>query len=373
MSNPTRSWRLLAAATVLALSIATDIATTQQQTLNTVLIVRCGPTDIEPNQGLLEALIWEPGATSNLTKAFGDQFEGLKSADANHRATHGTGTFQFHIACELSMTGPWDEKRRKMATNALVKHLQTRLDEMLYESPLTRLSKRRDELRNRHFNISANLLEMNAQLEQASQQQAAGSKQLAQLTEQLIDARLAVTTEQHVWNYLAKTREQNVAQRDQLRRAIQNATRERDTLSQELHTLAGDRAKAADSEEEKKLTAKIDLLNKRLDQIRNSIAERSELATDMQSMLTIILEQLPNSELALQRAHARHNSIQETLDRLAAEHAKAAEQGTKNSKLAIKVAQLQIDSQVTREQLLDAETQLSRIRPVQYEVLHSQQ
>ena len=196
MSNPTRSWRLLAAATVLALSIATDIATTQQQTLNTVLIVRCGPTDIEPNQGLLEALIWEPGATSNLTKAFGDQFEGLKSADANHRATHGTGTFQFHIACELSMTGPWDEKRRKMATNALVKHLQTRLDEMLYESPLTRLSKRRDELRNRHFNISANLLEMNAQLEQASQQQAAGSKQLAQLTEQLIDARLAVTTEQ---------------------------------------------------------------------------------------------------------------------------------------------------------------------------------
>ena len=144
-------------------------------------------------------------------------------------------------------------------------------------------------------------------------------------------------------------------------------------MSQELHTLAGDRAKAADSEEEKKLTAKIDLLNKRLDQIRNSIAERSELATDMQSMLTIILEQLPNSELALQRAHARHNSIQETLDRLAAEHAKAAEQGTKNSKLAIKVAQLQIDSQVTREQLLDAETQLSRIRPVQYEVLHSQQ
>lgn len=370
MTYPTPNRRLLVATALLALTAASEVAPAQKHPLTAVVIARCGPTDIVLNQQLVNALLLEPGVARNLTTTFDHEFRGIESVSVEIPASHGPGTFQLHIWCELTMTGSWDDKKRKKATTAIVKHLRSRLDDMLYESPLMQLSERRDRLRQQHLNLSANLLEVSAQIDHANHLQTVANKQLEEIREQLLAARLAVATEKHVREHLAKSREQNVDMRDILRKSNQKARREHEVLTQGLNDLVQDRAKARDRDSAKELTAKINRLSGQLDQIFDGITQRTELAADLQNMLTVILEQLPTSELTLQRAQARLASLLETVAELEARQVRAVKGAAKNSKLAVKAAHMQIDSQVTREQLLELEAQLSRIRPVRYEVLH---
>lgn len=371
MSHLIRHRQLLAAAILFALATATQSAPAQERVVSTILIIRCGPTDIILNQPLLEALLMEPGATVCLKKEFGDDFKQINAVNALMPVSHNTGTFQVHMTCKAWITGTWNEERREKATKAFVSHVKQRLNDILYEAPLTDLSERRVRLRQSHLNISGQLLAVNAEINQANQRATTAASQFTELNKELLATKLAVATEEHVREHLDKAREQNVATRDGLRKSSQKTARGRNELSNELRELVTRRSVANDKSLDKKLTARINQLQSQLDEISAGLARWTELTADVQNMLTIILEQLPISELALQRARARLASLQDSMADLHARQQMIAQDAAKGPNHGIAAAHLQIDSQVTREQLLEVEAQLARIRPVRYEVLQT--
>lgn len=367
MTFLTRRTQLLRAASLLLLATTTAVAPAQERHLSSVMIVRCGPTDIRLNKHLLEALLWEPPVVDNLKERFGKDFTRIDRMQIGMPAEHGAGTYQVHLHCSVTVTSNWTAESRKQATDVFVDHLKKRLNEILYVAPVERLSARRDQLRQRHLDNQRRLLELEATLEQDELERSHAHVEYQALSEQLLQVKLAVATEEQVRAHLAQARDKNTDLREHLRKEADKAKRERNDLEEQLITIRSERNLSKTKEAE--VDKKIERLKGQLVQIDNGIARWQELGADVQNMLTILLEQLPNCELALQRARAEMASIEDSLTNVRNRCAKAEARKREQTKDRMRIAQLQVDIQVNREQLLEVEGQLARLRPVRYETL----
>lgn len=355
---------LLIAATIL--SCMANVALAQPRLIGGVMLIRCGPTDIILNQPLLEALLSERKLKERFEETFGENFSGITHRNAKLPAAHAAGTFQVHLTIGATITGEWDTTMRKKGLEVVIDHLQNRLNHMLYEQPYRRLRDRRAELQQRHVKMSAHAAELQNRLEQSQQRSAQTQARYEALQNELHAARLDVATEEYVQRHLAQTRDENVQLRDHLRSEIANKTGERDEASNDLLSLINRNAEATDN---KALNATIKKLRERLKSAESGIAKWQELVGDVQSLLTVILEQLPMSELKLHRTKARVSSLEKASKELAKERQRVHADSERRQHLIVEIEHSNIDRQVVRQQLLDVERQLARMAPVRYELL----
>jgi len=355
---------LLFAATLLSCIAAT--APAQERHVSGVMIIRCGPSDIILNQHLLEALLHEAKLTDRMKRAFGESFSGITHRTAGMPAAHAAGTFQVHLNIGAKIGGDWDAKQSKKALDVVIKHLEDRLDHMLYEQPYRRLRDRRAELQQRHVKMSARLAELHTRIQRSQQLSERTEERYEAIQNELHAARLDLATEEHVQRHLAETRDENVHLRNHLRGEIADKSSERDQVNNELLAFVARAAKAGD---QKSMNATIKKLQKRLKSAESGIAKWQELVGDVQSLLTIVLEQLPMSELQLHRTRARVNSLEKAGKDLSKQHERAALDAEKRQHFRAEIEHAEIDRQVVRQQLVEVEGQLARMAPVRYELL----
>lgn len=358
--------RLLLPATLLTCIAAT--APAQERHIASVLLIRCGPSDIILNQPLLEALLAESPIRDALKEEFGDRYSGLTRMNANMPAAHAAGTFQVHLLVSAKIEGEWNKDARKKTHDIIVDHLKRRLDEMLFKQPHRHLRTRRDELQARLSKHSVLLAEWLADAHKSELRAERARRRFDELQATLHEARLEVATEEKVREHLARTREENVALRDHLRGDIRKRSDERDHAENELLVLM-DRATQAKDADKKKLEKTIAKIRGQLKSAEDGINKWQEIVGDVQALLTVALEQLPLSELKLHRMRARLTSLEQASKDIEKAYKRASIDSERSQQLRVRAEHEEINMQVLRQQLIEVEGQLARLTPVRYEIL----
>lgn len=339
----------------------------QAHPVQTVIMVRCGPSDIVLNEGIAEALLNQASTRDRLQKKFGKAFSEIQEIDATFYGGHAKGTYQIDVNCSIGLGGTWNAEKAKIAKRALTDHLQGQLSEMLYIRPLAELSKQREELQIRMVELQRARQEVSADDSDLGREATRLRLQHDLLLQKLLDVELEVATEEHARDHLAKMRTENLQIRADLRKSIATS----DKNSQELQVaLRIVRTKLAQAQMQKptpvtaKATAQADDLDERLAQVRLNLSSWQERAGDVQNLLTLVLEKLPITELTLQRSRARQLSLKTRLARNQEASARLASRIAKSSQRAVARHRLDIDLQVAQERLLEVERQVARMQPV---------
>ena len=346
--------------------------TEQAHPVTAVVIVRCPPGDLVLNRHLVDALLKEAGLAKRVGKALGDESAELGEVSVGMPGEHGPGTYQLHISTLVGTKGEWSSKRADRATDAILKHLRNRLDALIYEEPRARLRGRQEQLR-RQF---AQLEERIQQLRQAQRDGTRQSDQLradaAAVADQLLQARVELSTETEALRHLAQLRDLNTERRDRLRA-------ERAASAQQITRLRNDAMKVTqeasrgdlDENRRAELRDRLDRLTAELRANENEMELRDQMTTDVQGVLTAALEQLPQCELKLQRARARADSLEQRQRRVEQLLVQQRETGSKLRGQTSRLAELEIDLEITREQIIETRRRLARLAPVAFDVVRT--
>lgn len=359
------------AAAVALLALAAPIAA-QQRSVDAVLLVRCGPCDIVLNKPLLDALLAEGSLHRRLHDEFGEDYGGQGVFEADLPAPHLAGTFQVHIHGDPYVGGEWHDGRKQRIVELVVEHLSKRLDHLCYEEPRARLEQLREEQRQRHKERQLHAFELRHRLERTAQRADHSRGRNDQLAQELEDARIARLTDEHAKLFLADQQAETQKRLDMLTQELLHAEIDRQTLAAQL-----DDAKAQvllpsgqPGEYERAQAVLRDLQNK-LTLVEAQLDQRRQVVAQVRQELTTVLEALPQAEIAAHRSQARLDSLERSFARQSAEQEGLAEQQKDDAMLRIEVEQLEIDAQVARQQLVEIEGQLARLRPVRYQLLRT--
>jgi len=357
----------------LALLVAPTLVAQDAQThnVNAVVLIRCGTTTLTLNGRLLESVLLEPATDDALRKALGERFEGAERIHANLPVTQSAGAYQVHMGATIRATGAFSAKDHDDAIDAMLGHLSARVDHLLYHEPKHRLAERRDALRERLHAARNTLVKLRNEQQRTTTVDAELSQELRALNEQLLAVRLDVSTEERAREHLAELRDRNVQMRDKLRadrRARQATLTELSVAKNELRDLLA-RAAQEGRDDVSAIETRLQDTQARAETISTDLTDLGEVLKDVESMLTVVLEQLPQVELKVQRARARLESLEKSYRDLQQRAVVAHDRVEKLGDAAFSIEMAKIDEQVAREQLVAVETQLAQLEQPRYEVL----
>jgi hypothetical protein len=335
-----------------------------------VVILQFGAGDLVLNEPLTNAIVNEPACRQALEQAFGEAMLGVHGLFTRLPAPHLAGTFQIHVHVRLRLRAEPTAKERTQAIDLVLAHLRQRLETLLHGQPQAELQRQRDELRARHASVITRRSELLARQEAAAGDAAVLRKQRATLAEQLLEARLHVATEERAAEHLLRLRADHTERRNELRGELEArvaAVAEAEARLGQLRqkSLAPDDAPAID-----RARAELDGLDVDLRKRRALVDAAQEALRDAQSLLSVVLEQLPGNAMCQQKANSRLETLtveQRKLDERLEAAAKAASEA---ARLQVEAEQLQIEASVCSSMLVEVQGKLARLRPLGWQVLH---
>ena len=349
----------------------------QPKTINSVLIVQSGPNDIVLNKHLLDALLAEPELETELRRTFDQRLLGIDQIWAGLPAPHAAGTFQVHLNAELLVDGEWTRKEQDAATQAMVKHLMQRLDNLLFVQPAKRLRNRKDQLQQRFRELSHERIALQHKHRQLERRVADLEQQSAQATDRLRQARVVAMTErgeqQSIKSLRARYDSERHNRQDKLRRLRLTQARLEGELKQaraRLSTL-NFMTEAQRSKLEAELLAECQHVESSLEETQVSLQFAEQELAELQGQLAVTLERLPPSVLAAQRAELEQQTLARDYDKLALELEQSRQDLLDVKAGGVAVEQLDIDISVCRSLLIEVQGRLERLVPVHYELLRS--
>ena len=328
--------------------------------IQAVLLVQFGPGDLVLNAPLLDAMTSEPACRNELQRVLSGVLLGITSIRTELPVAHLAGTFQIHLETALQVKSPLSADQQDAAIDAIVGHLKRRLDQVLYEQPMQNLTKRRDELDRRHTELQTQRAQLLARAEAAT----ALRQHSAALEQQLLSARIDVATETRGRELIEKMIAESTARRDDTRAKIARRNAELTALMARLSEET-ESMKQADAPAYEKKRAAVVALQAEVQASRSAADQLEEIAKDEQRMLGVLLEQLPNSALATQRATARLQSLLEEQKSLEERQADVSSARSAEAD----AERLQIDISVIRTMLTEIQGKLARLQPVLYELV----
>jgi chromosome segregation ATPase len=335
--------------------------------LRGILLAQFGPGDLVLNKPLLDAIASEPAYVAELRQTLGETCS-VDSIATDLPAPHLAGTFQIHLLIELSVRGALSDELQGKAVDAVVSHMKSRLEQLLYVQPLEQLTKRREELSRHHAELQAQRARLVARAAAATSNVAALQQHKRELEQQLLAARLDVATEKRGRDHLEKMLNTSTARRDETHEQIARRNAELTIQMGRLNDLTT-RVETTSKEENERRRADIANLQAGVQAIRSAIDQLEEQAKDQQRMLAVVLEQMPTSALAIQRTDARLQGLEEEQKALAEKLDAAEALSAEAGQCEAEAERLQIDISVSMGLLTEIQGKLARLQPVHYELV----
>jgi len=337
-----------------------------------VVLVRFGSGDLVLNAPLLNALVNDPALAADM-RTFGGEALPHFAVNIDLPAAHLAGTFQLHLRITVRAHAEWLTGARDKIVDIVVAHLRKRLDVLVYEQPMSQLAERREELSRRHSKLLHEHAALLARAASADVDNDAVNRLRDVIEQQSLAVRLDLATEQRANEHLEKARAEHVKARDSLREqrtalGDEAARIEIEMANVNQRIITAGPAEAA-SGQVPKLRDQVATLTQRLGGHRRQLQRLDEELADAHDLLARILEQLPASTLAMQRARARLDSLESERKALADQAEQAAAKRDAAAHLQAQAEQLQIDISVCRTLLTDIQGKLARLEPVRYELL----
>jgi len=337
------------------------------------LLVRGAPTDVILNQPLLVSICNSPAAQKAMADAIGWSGPGNPPmASVESTAPHPAGVFQFRFGIQFD-AGRHKPTAANMpaALTALLAVVKQHIDQLMYEQPRADYGARADELQQRLDRLQAQ--ELDLRVKAAGPDGLEHARELLGATEQkLLDAQVEVATERAALEQLQRMRKQSGVQvqtgNDELRRLD-------DRLTEASNSLGDIDRRMRDAGNDPAQLKELPELKAQLLQFRREVADlqgaRHRAAQELllpQQLLEQVLQQLTTSTIALQRAEARHASLQELLQALEKRLAEAQERDRQRGELQAQADRIVGDAVIVRQLLTEVRGRLERLQPVRYEV-----
>jgi hypothetical protein len=363
----------------LAVSLALLAATSAvplpaQQQLRATLLLTGPAGDVVLNAPLLDAILAETACHEAVRKAVPDVTR-VFDVRAQSSVAHLPGAFQAELTADVGVKAALSADARGKVLDTIVGHLMQRLDATVVREPREQLAARLNELLQRQHEVVARHAALRTQVDAADERLRTARERHAAITAQLTEARITLVTEQGASAHLRALRDELTNARSKRRMELEQLTEEHavhearaQDIAQQVRA-AEDRPAAGPREDLAKLRLE---LQSRTAAVRGRTlaldAAREQLA-DGQRVLSIVLEQLPVSELAVRRAEARTGALlaqREQQDALLAETEKqrAALAGSH-----AEAEQLGIETTVLRSLLAEAQGKYARLFPLRVQVL----
>lgn len=335
-----------------------------------VVLLQFGAGDLVLNEPLTTAIVNEPACRQALEQAFGDALRSVRQIRTLLPAPHLAGTFQIHVEVGLLLRVEPTEQQATQAVDLVLDHLRRRLETMLYSRPQAELQQQRDELRARHAAVVMRRSELGGRQEAAAGDAAALRKQRTTLAEQLLEARLHVATEERAAEHLLRLRAEHADRRNQLRAELEQRAAAVAELQARLDPLRQKAIAPHDTSGLERVRAEIADLDAQLRARRAAVDAAQEALRDAQSLLGVVLEQLPGNAMCQQKANSRLETLTHEQKKLEEAMAVASKVEAEAARLQIEAEQLQIEASVCTTMLVEVQGKLARLRPLGWQVLH---
>lgn len=336
-----------------------------------IVLVHAGVSDVVPNAPLLASLLDAPAGRERLATALGERPSDIEWK-VELPTPHSQGTFQVHVQTTAYVAGEWTTAREDALIAAVQEHLQVCMDRLLHTEPRDRLRARQEELMTTLAKAAAERRELLARAAFAERAHAALLQQRNTIEQQLVATRIDLATEQSAAARLDQLQTASLRRREELREQITKAAQQIAELQQELETFA---AKIAHNDTKASVLDALRADARRLEasvrQRRDEQARADDQLQDAQRMLTVVLEHMPTTAIATQRAEARLQSLvaeQKRLDDRVAELEQSSRQAG-DAELAAE--RLGGEIAAAEAQLAIVRTKLAQIEPVRCEVMRS--
>ena len=354
-----------------AVAVATVLPAQRPVTATT--LVQFPPGVLTLNAPLLDALLAEPAVAELVHTVVPDLGPTLITvADV---VQHPSGQCQFTLRFDVG--GPKPDGVPRLL-QALRDQLQERLEDLVRDQR-EQLDARRKELADRLQRLELERTEVDVRLDDARNHRDAAVARARAMDEELAATAVALATEERTAELLARMRHELETARGEAaaqRNAAQRDLGQIDTRLREVSLqLKGAEANPAAQPTDALRAAGEEVA--KLATTKSELAARHEQAearcADATSMLTLVLERLPQHSIELQRLQARRMALQQQRDAAASTVAKASEEMGIAGEQRGRAERLATDAKATAAALAEVQGQLVRLHPVVVRLLRSPQ
>lgn len=361
---------------LLPLVLASALGAVPAQEFHATLLLRGFRGEIDIDASLLNVLLGETACLEAIAESCptGKDWSSVSAGVDTPRA--GTQRVELSIVRTGGNAGT-DAATRKAVLDAAVRHLHSRLDALFFDGRMRQLTKQREELSTRHREMLVEHAVLRARIDAADANRRLAEQRRNDTLQRLASVRLDLAVEERAHQQLDVLRGENAEARSACNVRLSELAQKKaqvDAQMQQLQMAAQMAQKSAgpDKAEVARLGAEIGKTTTEVAMLGLAIDDATAKAADVQRMLTIVLEQLPTSRMALLRATMLADVLEAQARRSTEELDAADKRAREAADLEARAEQLAIDITVTKTLLQEVQDQLARLQPLQLDVLYRQ-